>query len=221
VIWLASWPRSGNTLARLIIQHCWDRDCPSIYNEPMLDGLLPNRRAYVNPPVPGITMRFHLPGAVVKTHRWPIEGDDRPAIYVVRDGRDACCSMAAMYNRPVRYVIDGLPSWQRWAEHVARWAPWPGGRPNTLLVRYEDLLERPGWAIGEMAKTLGPPVRTDWRNDFDRFRRLVPKIFRKGRIGTWRHEMSAEDEARFWEIHGWAMERLGYARTATTAPQNL
>jgi hypothetical protein len=76
--------------------------------------------------------------SLIKTHEHA--NDDRPAIYVIRDGRDACMSLWKFYDKtlPLEAIIRGQHRFGTWASHVESWHPLD--RPNTLLLKYEDLI---------------------------------------------------------------------------------
>jgi len=74
---------------------------------------------------------------LLKTHEYP--KDDNPAIYVIRDGRAACVSLWKFYDKkiPLKAIIEGQHRFGTWSGHVQAWNPWD--RPNTLLLKYEDM----------------------------------------------------------------------------------
>ena len=81
MIWLASFPRSGNTFFRIILYEVYGIESSAFHRDP-------NRK-----------LNLHYDRyPVVKTHLLPnqlIPDDSNiPAVYLVRDGRDALVSMA-------------------------------------------------------------------------------------------------------------------------------
>jgi len=74
---------------------------------------------------------------LIKTHKYP--SDTKRAIYVIRDGRAATASLWNFYRRRIRLesIIEGRTSFGTWSAHVNAWNPTE--RPNTLLLRYEDM----------------------------------------------------------------------------------
>ena len=74
---------------------------------------------------------------LVKTHEYPT--DNNAAIYVVRDGRAACVSLWNFYHnsRPLRAIVEGQQMFGKCSDHVRAWQPYK--RPNTLLLKYEDM----------------------------------------------------------------------------------
>ncbi len=81
MIWLASYPRSGNTFFRIVLHEVYGIPSSTFHRE----DAYPVDDDYASYPV-------------VKTHLLPHEivpqNPDIPAVYLVRDGRDAVVSMA-------------------------------------------------------------------------------------------------------------------------------
>ena len=87
-VWLASYPRSGNTFFRIILSECYgltstDADAlpPECWGH--LRRMDPSLRPKVDPAAPHFIKTHNLPGP-----------DHDPGIYIVRDGRDALVSYA-------------------------------------------------------------------------------------------------------------------------------
>lgn len=138
IIWLASYPRSGNTFLRTILWHCFGLRSASVYpNDLNGKQALANYVGHIdqgrNQPV-----QFQLGGLpLLKTHEHP--PDNYPAIYVVRDPRAASVSLWHFKKKkiPLRAIMSGQHQFGTWADHVAAWEPWV--RPNTLLIKYENM----------------------------------------------------------------------------------
>ena len=98
LIWLASYPRSGNTFLRILLNRLYGFTTTTGYddNDPVAQQ--------IGPEVVGYEPRLHTLQEIVeqpkitfvKTHRQPhrVECGEQPAIYIVRDGRDAIVSFA-------------------------------------------------------------------------------------------------------------------------------
>ncbi|HZS65359.1 MAG TPA: sulfotransferase domain-containing protein [Xanthobacteraceae bacterium] len=136
---IASYPRSGNTMLRTVLYHCFGLPSGSVYP----DDLGGNKRLerYVGHIEHQSGGQLAFPkGAIplVKTHH-PPAGAANPAIYVMRDGRAATASLWQFYsgNMPLQQIIKGKTPWGTWSDHLSQWRPWQ--RPQTLLIRYEDL----------------------------------------------------------------------------------
>jgi len=138
IVWLASYPRSGNTFLRTILWQCFGLRSASIYP----DDLGGNKKLeeYVghieHGPDKQIRFKENSP-QLVKTHEYA--KDNNPAIYVIRDGRASCVSLWRFYHRriPLEAIVDGQFRFGTWSNHVQSWNPWD--RPNTLLLEYENM----------------------------------------------------------------------------------
>lgn len=197
-IWLASWPRCGNTLLRQILYYCFGIKSDTAYE---------NER------------KFEFSSdtcTLVKTHNKP--SNNWPAIYVVRDGREACVSYMHYMRQadpdkrgpPLRWVIEGHPSvwFGTWSQHLSLWHPLT--RPNTLLLTYEGMVAAPSYAVKRIAEFLNAePIGSDLPT-FASLHATLPTFFRSGTNETWRDEMTGSDLDLFWELHGEAMGEYGY-----------
>ena len=139
LIWLASFPRSGNTMLRTILFHCFGLRSASLYPDD-LDGNK-NLEKHVGHIEHGLDGKINFPTGskpLVKTHEHP--NDEKPAIYVVRDGRNVCMSMWHFYKKEMSLesIITGRNKFGSWSAHLEAWHPWD--RPGTLLLRYEDMV---------------------------------------------------------------------------------
>ena len=204
-IWLASYPRSGNTLMRAILYQCFGVSSTSVHVNDL--GGLHDLERYVG--------HFETAGdcgcgtctpLVVKTHHPP--PDAGPAIYVVRDGRAAAVSLWEFYGRckTLREVIAGGSHFGFWADHVEAWRPW--ARPRTLLVRYEDMTgDLPG-VLAALGAFLGLPATS----------REAPSRAYMAAVGgrwvrefsDWRGCLDDRDLRLFRHLGGRTMARLGY-----------
>jgi hypothetical protein len=208
-VWLASYPRSGNTLLRIILRHCFKLYSASVYRDDLsgIDALEDQVGHIEHGPAMDAWLETS-PLVLLKTHNHP--DDDWPAIYVLRDGRDACVSLWELYRR--RFALDGIIAGQHrfgtWADHVAAWHPWD--RPDTLLLRYEELVtELPG-VLRRISVFLGVEIVSDRipsRNDL--------AALSRGRVRPAprrdRNVLRGRDEALFERVNGAMMRRVGYA----------
>jgi hypothetical protein len=222
LVWLASYPRSGNTLARQVLRQVFGLESYSQYNDPKDIGERPDVAAAVGhvrfeSPWPEFIAAAHEAAepVVVKTHHPP--QDDAAAIYVVRDGRAAVVSFYHLLHDlrrrddvTIERVIDGDTPFGSWSDHLDAWQPFD--RPRTLLVRFEDLLAKPAEVVAAMAGLLGVAPKGTWRNQTDRLQGMFPEFFRGGSDARNIGELSAPQAALFWGRHAGWMERLGYRR---------
>lgn len=222
IIWLASYPRSGNTLIRTILRNSFGI---STYND---DQNAQQQR----PLVREITGAARFDGSwdsfyarasagaehfYVKTHRRPV--DAQPAIYVARDGRVATESYAAYHEafrpnpdfRPTLLdLIVGNDYYGTWASHFRAWKARREGR--FLLVRYEELVTPGLPLLEEIACFIGYRGEVaPFTNPFDVLHRESPDFFRSG-SRSWQRPAgwSEGHEALFLELQGDVMEELGY-----------
>lgn len=236
IVWIASYPRSGNTLARLILARAFGCLSASEYLEesaPVGAG----GGASGGPAEPttaiaaeriGLAYLLRHEGPLgdlhsraaptadpvfVKTHGPPT--DDSRALYIVRDGRAAVMSyfhFLRHYNGAsalsVADVVRGAGGFGSWSEHLQAWLP--HRRADTLLLRYEDLVGRPQVTIDAIARFIGRPPVAAWSNPFEQLNQLVPNFFRHGSDERNVAELTRADLSVFWEHHGEWMKRLGY-----------
>lgn len=172
-------------------------------------------------------------GAVgIKTHRLPGPDSD-PAVYIVRDGRDAMVSYAHFaltytYNvspadittQRVRQMIATLLREDRspygtWAQNVTAWL----ARPKTQVVKFEELVARPEEVAGRVVAGLGLGLRPleEAVPTFDELNAVNPRFFRKGARGDWREVFTPELTELFWKHNSGAMELAGYGSIESRA----
>jgi hypothetical protein len=166
LVWLASYPRSGNTFLRTIFWHCFGLRSASVYPSDL--GGNHKLEDYVGHIEHDQSHRIAFPdGAMqlLKTHEYP--KDDSPAIYVVRDGRDACISLWKFYNKqmPLLAVVRGQHRFGTWAAHINAWRPQE--RPNTLLLRYEQMVGDLPTAVKAMSAFVGLEAKSTTIPDRD------------------------------------------------------
>jgi hypothetical protein len=215
VIWLASYPRSGNTFFRIVLHEVYGVESSEFHAEP---GLQLDKNYFKYPIV-----KTHLPPGELKPSDAAI-----PAVYIVRDGRDALVSMARQRSEIIAPGSDYLTNLETairarddtffggWSRNVTEWL-----ERAKVVIRFEDLIRDP---IGEVERIrplidLPEPDRSRLPS-FDDLRRRkfsirdAPepdgKFFRRGKPGAWRDEMPFGMHMLFWELHGDAMKKLGY-----------
>ena len=95
LIWLASYPRSGNTYLRLLLSKTFGVTTWSVYDHDRNTDRVFERAS--GQAQPTFTSSHALCDAAanspdpcfVKTHELPEPGDTHPAVYLLRDGRAA------------------------------------------------------------------------------------------------------------------------------------
>jgi hypothetical protein len=138
-VWLASFPRSGNTLLRTILWNCFALRSASVYpNDLGQNHSLEETVGHIEHDAGKISFPPNQKTCLVKTHEH--KQDAQPAIYVVRDGRTAIVSLWEFYDRriPLKTLIEGTHQFGKWQDHLQAWDY--SRRPKTLFLRYEDLL---------------------------------------------------------------------------------
>jgi hypothetical protein len=162
----------------------------------------------------------------VKTHELP-RGDFHPAVYLVRDGRDALVSYAwfmlqVRQNKEkgdvsaeeyrdtlARLIQSDNPHFGDWSANVRAW----GARPGTVVVRFEELVQSPRDVAVVAVSRLGLGLRPLPNGEvptFEQMQRERPKLVRRGQCGSWRDEFPDDLLSLFWKRHGDVMHQFGY-----------
>jgi hypothetical protein len=222
MIYLVSYPRSGNTFFRIVLHEVYGIKSVA-YKGPFME-----KGDYSPEEYP-----------VIKTHLLPGEVpeiDRIPAVYLVRDGRDAIVSMAHHKKDiidPGSDYVDNLKEiilakegshFGGWSRHVLSWYD-----RAAVVVRFEDLIRdpiecvekiRPFIEMSEPDPGRLPDFETIKTKDIAFFSgkdnsgpQWRQKFFRRGKVGGWMDEMPPELEELFWELHGEGMKRAGYSRS--------
>ena len=207
VVWLASYPRSGNTFLRTVLRHCFGLHSASVYKND-----LGGRKAledYTGHIEHGRDGRIHFPvGALplIKTHEYP--QSPAKAIYVVRDGRAASISLWDFYGRTqaLEDVVRGKHRFGNWADHIRAWAP--ETRPSTLLLKYEDMVDDLPKSLGKLSRFLERDIQQKKIPPRDKIARGDGRWVRKN--SDWRSQFPDQLLEWFNEENGEMLERLGY-----------
>jgi hypothetical protein len=220
LIWLASYPRSGNTFVRVILNSVFGTKTTSLHGQGDLrvfsarPGVL-DAVGHVQSEVQGADLiakaqrsdRLH----VMKTHEAPPTSD--PTIYIVRDGRSAIASYHHYLNEvekldvPQGAVIEGRVYAGSWSDHFTTWNPLE--RPNTLFLRYEDMTRDTDNLIRQLGEFCRVAPRSARPPSFEELHALHPDFFRAGNDDANIAEMEPY-LPRLLELHGPLMRRLGY-----------
>jgi hypothetical protein len=216
IIWIASYPRSGNTLMRMILNRCFEVVSHSVYDHIESDAMVP---------VTGHV--FHAMDTVefiekarasplpffIKTHEMPPAADDL-AIYIVRDGRAALESHRrylkdiARRNFPLEYLALGAGPVPAWSDHVLAWTQRPSG--NLLVLHYEQLVRPDEALLARISEFVRQPVRHPFDLKFSDLRAIDSRFFRFGRNEPGIQALEAQCANLFWAVNHKGMERLGY-----------
>jgi hypothetical protein len=225
IVWLASYPRSGNTLLRIALNRMYGARSSVVYER---DGVAERVGAELVgfEEIPEDRAGARRGGvSFIKTHRQR-DGkvaEEDAAIYVVRDGRDALVSYArllserepATYEARLREVIeeDSSTGTGGWGVNVLSWIKAP--LRTCAVVRFEDLARDPAAVVRRAVERVAPPLEPKAGANipsFDELAKADAGFFRRGLSGVWREEMPAQIQDLFWKRAGnrEAMELLGY-----------
>lgn len=233
IIWLASYPRSGNTLLRTILKQTMNLDSYTVEEFKPLIGLSPEvEKVYGHidrrePFADFYQMAINSEEIfLVKTHRLPT--DHSPVIYVIRDGRAALWSYlqyhAQFLSQDTISTVDlilGRDFYGSWSEHYRVWSSSESPR---LILRYEDLSENiTKETLQSIANFLNirSPLK-DWENPFIELNNKNPNFFRRG-SSEWAppKEWTEKINAIFLYIHGELMFKLGYIPSIQDSQDSL
>lgn len=220
IVWLASYPRSGNTLLRMLINRSFGVSTYSLYDDSFDVGSTEAFTRIVGQRTHGMAaeafrviarespLRF-----LIKTHELP---DDREkAIYVVRDGRASVVSYThyrrQLANEDVSFaqVIRGEVWGGGWGAHVRAWALTP--RENTLVLRYEEIVADAPTQVARITAFLGVDTPQAAELEFSELHQAFPAFFRSGSNAKNIAELQGDDLDLFWNLHGATMRELGYS----------
>lgn len=205
-VFIASYPRSGNTLTRTILWHCFGLRSASIYpNDLGNNKALEDKVGHIE----HVNGQMVFPAGVshrpIKTHE-----HDRyvgfPAIYIVWDGRAACSSLFKFSNgsMPMDVIIRGEHMFGSWARHLVSWQP--ETRQGTLFLRFESIIEDISRTVEELSDFLKLPDRhtsIPGRSNLSDGKWINPAHTPRAGFN--------EDQVRLFEkVNGPAMIRYGY-----------
>lgn len=224
-VWLASYPRSGNTFLRNVLFQCYGLESSTYHHE----------TTYA---LEEDYDRFDT----VKTHLLPSQLPEKykhlPKVYLIRDGRDAVVSMAhhkkdlidigSSFEENLQEIIIAAEGthFGGWSTNVKAWT-----EAADIIIRYEDLILDPIKEV-ERIRAVYPLPEPD-RSKLPTFHQLKEgqaqygsgkfhnltgedeksfsnKNFRKGKAGAWKEEMSDFQAHLFWNYHGTIMHQMGY-----------
>ncbi len=222
IIWLASYPRSGNTLLRTILKRCFDLD--SYADEPIhVESPLRSDSSWIgHRELPCPWPEFYENATrspdrfLVKTHLPPV--DEQPYIYIVRDGRSAVQSYRKYYasylpghDANLYRLIAGDDAYGDWTSHHDRWVL-RGQGVRGMTMRFEDLGNIDAGLLGALARFVGHGGDViQWTNPLENLSRVEPGLFGSGRTA-----FEADSEWTplvndlFNLLHAPLLERLGY-----------
>ncbi|MBZ5719907.1 MAG: sulfotransferase domain-containing protein [Acidobacteriia bacterium] len=237
-VFLASYPRSGNTWLRFQLVEILAGRSAEFDN---VNRLIPEMGIHGKTPalLPG-------GGRLIKTHE-PYRPNYTRAVYVYRDLRDILLSM---YSREtelnlihidldtfLKEFLEGTASgFGAWHDHIESWLGCPLARRGDLcVIRFEEMRNNPESALAEILDFLGKKVDRSViqaaiaNNSLERMKEKekrsenLPKskteegrFVRKGAVGGWRSRLT-EEQIRLVDQHaGPVLARLGYPTAHAT-----
>ncbi len=271
IVWLASYPKSGNTWARIFLaNYLTNAQQPVSINNVHRIGIgdsiaktyrMVARDEAVDLQDVNVTLRLRdavLRGIIgngadvnlVKTHN--IRGNaygteliparyTRSSVYIMRNPLDMVLSYARHYGIDVAEAVaaigrsdnanasDTATVWQflgSWSEHVDSWtkgAPYP-----SLVLRYEDMLDKPEQSFGALVRHIGMPLDKDRLDrairfaSFDEVKAQEAKtgfaenpgksrtFFTSGKAGAWKEALTEDLAQKLRADHAATMKRFGY-----------
>ncbi len=269
IVWLASYPKSGNTWLRAFLANLVANrptpvplaELPSygrLEADPELYSQLAGRPSTelsfdelcaLRPQVHAAIAAAAPRTVFVKTHSMAGVHDGVPlltpqvsagAICVVRNPLDVAISMAHHFAIDLDAAIDYLGDERAasensalfvseflgsWSAHAKSWADMEG--PRILVLRYEDLIDKPAKHFGKVAKLIGVDDRArveravahasfaslagmERRDGFVEVPIKGQRFFRAGRINQWREALSRDQVQRVIARHREQMQRFRY-----------
>ena len=241
---IVSYPRSGNTWTRFLVANLVHPEQPVTFAN--IEKLIPDCEAMSSRYV----KRVPRP-RIIKSHEY-FDPRYKKVTYIVRDPRDVALSYYD-FSRKYRHIEDSYPlprfvsdfvagrlssfDWGTWGENVASWFYTRNGRPEFLLLRYEDMLSNTQSELAKVARFLnieatpGRLAGAVERSSADRMRKLeasqgeqwvatknkrsdIPFV-RTASSGLWKDKLPASSIAEIESAWGPLMRELGYQLTTT------
>jgi len=270
IVWLASYPKSGNTWVRAFLANYSANarqpvdintlpdfafgDMRSEYfaraagkpAETLTDDEIAQLRPQVHRDLARndeelVFVKTHTVLAVIRNVPAITPETTAGAIYVVRNPLDVAPSFAHHYGLTVQQGVQALcfsgleiepkaghvrQTVSDWSSHVQSWLKAPGLTP--LVLRYEDLVAAPRKGFGALIEFLR------WPKERERLERAIrqssfrvlaeqerlygfiersknaDRFFRRGKVGGYRDELTAEQIDMLIDRHRETMRELGY-----------
>jgi hypothetical protein len=239
---IVSYPRSGNTWTRFLVANLVHPGQPVTFAN--IERLIPDCEAMSSRYV----KRVPRP-RIIKSHEY-FDPRYKKVIYIVRDPRDVALSYYD-FSRKYRHIEDSYPltrfvsdfvagrlssvDWGTWGENVSSWFYTRNGRPEFLLLRYEDMLRNTESELAKVARFLNIEPTQDRiaaaveRSSAERMRGLeatqgdqwvstknkrndIPFV-RTASSGLWKEKLPASSIAEIEAAWGPLMRELGYPLT--------
>lgn len=229
IIWLASYPRSGNTFFRVLMNSVFSVKTYSIYNDRFDIGADKKTSDVVGHEF--LPEDFNIEEArasdeiyIIKTHGKPsVDMANDKTIYLYRDGREATNSYLQFKkkfgnenkkrsndNLCLEDIIAGNVVFGGWGEHVDAWSP--AERKNTLLVRFEDLVSEPESLLKSIGEFINLSPKGNQVPSFNELKAVNPRFFSSGKKDSWKEYFTLEQEQYFNLKNNKQLQYFGYER---------
>ncbi len=229
-VFVASYPRSGNTWLRFMLYEILVGQSSTFTN---VHQLVPDIGKQGNA-LPVLANN----GRLIKTHEAYLPLYHK-AIYLVRDARDVALSEFA-YQKALGLAEDNfetyLPRFLRgevnpfgsWSAHVDSWMDAKDkGYAEVLLVRFDEMRSQPKDSLANMMEFLNVPVERETirravaNNSVEKMRdkeKVNPqkasakgRFIRSGAVGGWRERFTEAQAELVEQYAGSALTRIGFA----------
>ena len=227
LVWLASFPRSGNTFLRMAI-HWNTAERPYTYS--ITKDLLFSRAGIVegvgHRPMPKMSLKKMAESEelyMVKCHAGVTDLKYKaPSVFIVRDPRDVMVSLSHWQVCQLggnKRSKKGSKDWREYFNDFYNTGHWHTYCEKSLdyadvVVKYEELIEDSYAVVKRVVGMLNLPL-TMLRQDMPTFEEMhekLPCFFRQGMVGSGRDVFTPKQEAAFYAEAGHMMARLGYER---------
>lgn len=163
-------------------------------------------------------------GRLFGSHSFPKKGyDPLPKVYIARDGRAVAYSMWKTPNFVHSYMKDfsfqeflrepidwyGTPSnkadpkiniIEHWDRHITEWIDYAASNPNTLVIKYEDLVDRPYEQYEKIHSAYFPNKPKLNASEIDNIRKPVGLLPNKAKKDSWKDVFEKEDLDLYFSI---------------------
>jgi len=220
IVWLASYPRSGNTFFRVVLNSVFNIKTYSIYDDGRDIGADEATSDIVGHAF--LPKDFDLEKArasketyYIKTHELlenMILDDKDKVIYLIRDGRESTLSFTKYLKNyhgksdDLTDVLYGNTPFKSWGEHVRQWSQ----LDDYLLIKFEELTEDPTSQLQKIADYLDIRPSNEKIPTFQELQQVNPKFFRSGKNSSWKEHFTKIEHLAFWLRNYEHMIAFGY-----------
>jgi len=245
LVWLASYPRSGNTLLRIMLNNNFGLKSASIYNDVKDIGKIKE--------VADVVGHINLDLSQLKLHRqhWPAHGSGidplrkgeghqllvkthapyhkdfscDKSIYVCRDGRAALRSHASYIKN---FSIDMRDPFAILRQLIVCGDLFAGywtdhvlnwnqrHEDGVLFIKFEDMVTTPQRTLQSISDFLEVPIQNEDVISFEELHALCPTFFRRGKKEFDNDFFDIDSHVLYWMFNTRAMVALEYERDVNT-----